>query len=159
MNAALNHISGSAICLSGGLLDSDHAKTAHGLIRDSKRFLIQAVIDSRFGGKEAGEILDGTNRDIPVCNTIQDFIDRGGQADYCIVGVATEGGSLPESMRSEIRSALTHKMSVINGLHEFLNDDPELRQAAEDGKVNIYDIRKPRPRKELSFWTGEIFDS
>jgi len=158
MNAALNHISGSAICLSDGYLDSDHAKTTHGLIRDSKRFRIQAVIDAKFGGKEAGEVLDGINRNIPVCNSIQDFIDRGGQAEYCIVGVATEGGFLPESMRPEIISALTNKMCVINGLHEFLNDDPELKQAAEDSTASIYDIRKPRPKKELSFWTGEIFD-
>ena len=92
MNPALKNISGSAICLSGGLLDSDHAKTTHGLIRGSSRFSIAAVIDKQFGGKDAGEVLDGLHRDIPVYSSVQDFIDRDGQAEYCIVGVATEGG-------------------------------------------------------------------
>jgi uncharacterized NAD-dependent epimerase/dehydratase family protein len=158
MNSALRNISGSAICLSGGLLDRDFAKTTHGLVRDSRRFSIEAVIDRRFGGKDAGELLDGIHRDIPVYNSVQDFIESAGVAEYCIVGVATEGGFLPETMRSEIKSALISGMSVINGLHEFLNDDPDLKQAAGDSKVTIYDIRKPRPKKELSFWTGEIFD-
>jgi len=158
MNAALNNINGSAICLSGGLLDSDHAKTTHGLIRGSTRFTIAAVIDKRFGGKDAGEVLDGQHRNIPVFDSVREFVKSNGTTEYCIVGVATEGGFLPESMRSEIISALTYGMCVINGLHEFLNDDPELKQAAEDGKVTIIDIRRPRPKKELSFWTGEIFD-
>ena len=159
MDVSLKNIRGSAICLSGGLLDSDHAKTTHGLIRDSRRFSIEAVIDKRFNGKDAGEVLDGINRNIPVLGSIEEFIRKNGKADYCIIGLATEGGFLPESMRPDIESALSHKMSVINGLHEFLNDDPQLRQAALANGATIYDIRKPRPKNELTFWTGRIMDS
>ena len=38
-------ISGKAIVLTNGLFDTKSAKTAHGLIRASKRFAIVAVID------------------------------------------------------------------------------------------------------------------
>jgi len=44
-------ISGKAIVLTNGLFDTKSAKTAHGLIRASKRFAIVAVIDKKFAGK------------------------------------------------------------------------------------------------------------
>jgi len=47
-------------------------------------------------------------------------------------------------------------MSVVNGLHEFLSDDPELSAAALRRGVSIRDVRKTRPRTELHFWSGEI---
>ena len=34
-------------------------------------------------------------------------------------------------------------MSVVNGLHEFLNDDPEFAAAAVLGGVEILDVRRP----------------
>jgi len=140
------------------MLDQNHAKTTHGLLRNPKRFMIQAVIDPKFGGKDAGEILDGINRNIPVYNSVQDFVNQGGKAEYCIIGVATEGGFLPPPMKADIISALKHNMSIINGLHEFLNDDRELKRLADENGVLIHDIRKPRPKSELAFWTGEIFN-
>ena len=44
-------ITGDAIVLTGGKFDSKSAKTAHGLIRGSKRFNIKSVIDENFYGK------------------------------------------------------------------------------------------------------------
>jgi len=41
------------------MLDTMNAKTAHGLLRGSERFEVLAVIDYKFAGKDAGELMDG----------------------------------------------------------------------------------------------------
>ena len=57
----------NAIVLTNGLLTSTDAKTAHGLIRGTERFTIIGVVDCEAtAGKDAGELLDGKNRNIPV---------------------------------------------------------------------------------------------
>ena len=57
----------NAIVLTDGLLMTSDAKTAHGLIRGTERFDIVAVVDCEAtAGKDAGELLDGKNRNIPV---------------------------------------------------------------------------------------------
>ena len=55
-----------AIVITDGVFDTNYAKTAHGLIRGSDRFDITAVIDKKFGGIDAGVLLDGKNRNIPI---------------------------------------------------------------------------------------------
>src|SRR3712207_8403024 len=49
---------------------SDLAKTSHGLIRGSSRYQIIGVIDEASAGRDAGEVLDGTPRNIPVFATL-----------------------------------------------------------------------------------------
>jgi len=67
-------MNGNAIIITGGLLDDIHAKTTHGLIRGTDRYNIVGVIDEIYGGKDAGEILDGVKRDIPVFATIDELV-------------------------------------------------------------------------------------
>ena len=63
----------NAIVITAGFLDSNSGKTAHGLIRGTDRFNILAVIDHKHAGKDAGEVLDGKKRNIPVYASIADF--------------------------------------------------------------------------------------
>ncbi|MFM7840151.1 MAG: DUF1611 domain-containing protein, partial [Chitinophagaceae bacterium] len=42
-------------------------------------------------------------------------------------------------------------------LHECLQDKPELVALAQTHRVTLMDIRKPKTREELHFWTGAIF--
>ena len=56
----------NAIIITAGYLDSNNGKTAHGLIRGTDRYNIIGVIDSKYPGKDAGEVLDGKKRNIPV---------------------------------------------------------------------------------------------
>ncbi|MFT7281326.1 MAG: putative NAD-dependent epimerase/dehydratase family protein, partial [Cyclobacteriaceae bacterium] len=60
------HISGKAVLITGGLLNSINAKTAHGLLRVSNRFEIIGVIDEKHAGKDAGIVVDGQELGIPV---------------------------------------------------------------------------------------------
>jgi uncharacterized NAD-dependent epimerase/dehydratase family protein len=147
-----------AIIVTNGYLDHGDGKTAHGLIRGSDRFNVIGVIDALLAGKDAGEVLDGEFRNIPVFPSIKAFAEHSVTgADYCIIGVALFGGRLPEDLKHILLEAMEHKMSIVNGLHQPLGDDPIFRDTADRNAVEILDIRKPAPFHQLPFWTGEIY--
>ena len=147
----------SAIIITGGSLDTLSAKTAHGLIRGTDRFDIRGVIDVNHAGKDAGEMLDGKNRNIPVYASIGDYARHSvSGAQYAIVGVATKGGIIPESLRGELKEALEHGYGLVNGLHEFISDIPELAALARQKGLEIVDVRRPKKFRDLHFWTGKI---
>ena len=101
-----------AIIVTNGLLATDNAKTAHGLIRESKRFEIVGVVDHVDAGKDAGEVLDGRRRNIPVFKTVTEAMHV--QPAYCIVGVATAGGVFPGDLIEEVKTAIQNKLSIVN---------------------------------------------
>jgi uncharacterized NAD-dependent epimerase/dehydratase family protein len=147
----------NAIVITGGKLDTISAKTAHGLIRGSDRFNIVGVIDSKQPGSDAGEVLDGRKRNIPVYASIADFAKKSPvPATYCIVGLATKGGVIPDSLRRELHEALDNGYALVNGLHEYISDIPELADLARKKGVDIIDVRKPKKFKDLHFWSGKI---
>ncbi len=49
-------------------------------------------------------------------------------------------------------------MDIINGLPEFFTEDDEFMEKARAFGVQIHDIRKPPPRKNLHLFTGSIFE-
>ena len=126
----------NAVILTAGLLEDIHAKTAHGLIRGSDRFKIVGVIDHNHASKDAGEVLDGVHRNIPVYGSIKEYRQEAEQpADFCIIGVATKGGVIPTEFRPVIREALQTRMGIISGMHEFVGDDPEFAELARQHEV------------------------
>lgn len=147
-----------ALVLTNGLLVSNDAKTAHGLIRGTERYTIVGVIDhAATAGKDAGEILDGKHRNIPVFESLAAAISQLKEIDFLIIGVATVGGVLPSDMNEIVKNALKNKISVVNGLHEYLSEKPEMVALAQENGVQLIDIRKPKTRKDLHFWTGDIY--
>ena len=146
-----------AVVFTNGLLDDDHAKTCHGILRGSRRFRAVSVLDHLAAGRDAGEVMDGKRLGVPVFASLDAFVAAGNALPtYFIVGVGFAGGRLPLSARPEIVSALQRGMTVVNGLHQLLGDDPELRAIAEAHGGSFLDIRRPRPVSELRYWTGEI---
>jgi uncharacterized NAD-dependent epimerase/dehydratase family protein len=145
-----------AIILTNGLLATDNAKTAHGLIRESNRFEITGVVDAVCAGRDAGEVLDGKYRNLPVFKTVSEALVV--QPAYCIVGVATPGGVFPGDLIEEVKQAIQHKLSVVNGLHDHLSERPDIKKMADENGVQLLDIRIPKKRKDLHFWTGKIFE-
>jgi uncharacterized NAD-dependent epimerase/dehydratase family protein len=144
-----------AIIITNGLLATDNAKTAHGLIRESERFEIVGVVDKMNAGKDAGEVLDGKHRNIPVFETIHEAMKT--TPSFCIVGVATAGGVFPGDLIEEVKAAIMSKLSIVNGLHDHLNERSDIRRMADEYRVELIDIRIPKKRKDLHFWTGRIF--
>ncbi|MDH5610453.1 MAG: DUF1611 domain-containing protein [Cyclobacteriaceae bacterium] len=150
------HISGTAVVITGGLLDSNSAKTAHGLIRVSDRFQIVGILDEKHAGKDAGEVLDGKNRNLPIEKDINDFIAKHGKPKYAIIGMATKGGILPKEFYPGIKMILSHGIHLVNGLHEPLAEIQEFKDVAYEFGDIIYDIRKSKPFRDLHFWTGKV---
>lgn len=140
------------------LFDSS-AKTAHGLIRGSDRFRILGVIDAAHAGKDAGEVIDGRTRGIPVWANLEEALQKSPEPiQYSIIGIAPKGGKLPPELKQVLEASLSNKISIINGLHEFITDMPEMVSLAGIHGATITDIRKPKDRNELHFWTGRIYE-
>ncbi len=145
-----------AILLTDGLLTTSDAKTAHGLIRGTDRYTIVGVVDAPTAGQDAGTVLDGHPRNIPIFATVDQALTLAEPIACAIVAVATVGGVLPPTMLTAIKRCLEHGLTIVNGLHEFLNDKPELVALAGQYGGRLIDVRRPKPRHELHFWTGEI---
>ena len=137
-----------------GALDG---KTANGLVRHSEKYKILSVIDSEKAGLDTGVILgDGANA-IPVCRDLADALWQAVDVpDYFIFGMAPSSGMLSTRERKLVLEAIGLGMNVVNGLHEFLNNDPEFAAASAANNVHILDVRKPRAKKDLRMFSGRI---
>jgi uncharacterized NAD-dependent epimerase/dehydratase family protein len=150
------HISGKAVLITGGLLETNNAKTAHGLMRHTDRFEVLGVIDEKHAGKDAGEIVDGRPNRVPVVGSINEFINQYEKPKYAIIGMATKGGVLPKDLYPSIKEILSLGIHLVNGLHEPLSEIDAFKEVAYEHGDIIYDIRKSKPFKELHFWTGKV---
>lgn len=147
----------SAIILTNGMLQTPFAKTTHGLVRGPSRFQILGVIDPPSAGNDAGVLLDGRSRGIPIFSSVSACLNELEQRpDYCIVGVATVGGVLPHAIREGLLEAASSGLSLVNGLHRLLADDEELVRVTRELGSRIIDMRRPRPFGELRFWSGDV---
>lgn len=148
----------NAIVLTNGMLADGSAKTAHGLIRGSDRFTLLGVIDQVHAGKDAGEVLDGKHRNIPVWPTLKAALTQPVKTDVCIVGIAPVGGKLPAELKLILEECIRNGISIISGLHDFISDMEDMVLLANRYHVTITDVRKPKSRNELHFWNGKIFE-
>lgn len=137
-----------ALILCDGFFGTSTGKTANGLVRHSRRYAIVGVVDRVHTGRDAGEVLDGVARGIPIVSSVREGVERG-KPDTLIIGVATFGGYVPQEFRPVVREAIEHGLNVAAGLHEYLSDDPEFASLAAEHGVRLVDVRKPRPLREL----------
>jgi uncharacterized NAD-dependent epimerase/dehydratase family protein len=150
-------MTGTAIVLANGLYRTPNGKTAHGLVRGSSRFRVLAVVDPTSAGADAGEVLDGIRRGIPVVASIAEALaSAAARPEYCVVGMATHGGRFTMELRGLLLEAVQAGLTIVNGLHDNAADDPEIAAAARQRGVDLIDLRKSRPKRELHFWHGEI---
>ena len=150
---------GTAVIYTHQHLHTPYAKTAHGLIRGSERYQILAVIDSLAAGGEAGTLLDGRPRNIPVVASLTDYLAQAAEPpDYLILGIAHAGGQIAPDWMPVIKDALRAGISVVSGMHAFLSEYAELVALAQQYRAQLIDVRKPKPREHLHFWTGAIHE-
>jgi len=151
---------GNAIVYCEGAFDSSYGKTAHGLVRFTRRYRVGAVVDSTVAGRDAGEFLDGRPSGIPIVSSIDGaqalMRTAGAPATHLVYGVAPDGGRLPETARLHLLEALRSGLNLDAGLHDFLSEDAEFAAVAREAGVTIRDVRRPPPRAELHEFTGKI---
>jgi uncharacterized NAD-dependent epimerase/dehydratase family protein len=149
----------TAVVYCEGLFGEQDGKTANGLVRHSERYEVLSVIDSTRSGADSGEYLDDVPNGIPVLASLVESIAHAGHVpDYLICGLAPADGLLSEEQRVVLLDGIARGMHVINGLHEFLNDDAEFVAAALIAGVTITDVRRPKDTRELHLFSGRIFD-
>ena len=147
----------TAIVYCEGNFGEIDGKTANGLIRHSEKYQILSVIDSEKAGLDSGVVLGDAPNGIPIFRNLAEAL---AQADnlpgFFIFGMAPSSGMLSTYERDLIIEAMGHGINIVNGLHEFLNDDPVFAAACLANNVTIVDIRKPRAKKDLRLFSGRI---
>lgn len=115
------------------------SKTAEGVLRYAKNPVV-AVIDSSQAGKSVKDIT-GIPMDVPIVASIQASLSH--KPDALLLGTAWHGGALPPQWRPDILRAIDSGLDIINGLHDFLADDPEIARAAQQKQAKLLDVRRP----------------
>jgi uncharacterized NAD-dependent epimerase/dehydratase family protein len=148
---------GNAIVYCQGAFNTTYGKTAHGLVRFTRRYRVLGVIDAAYAGQDAGQVLDGVASGIPLYADLDEALDRNeGRITHMVIGIAPDGGRLDAGARSCVAQALGLGLNVDSGLHEFLSEDPELSALARTHGAVIRDVRKPPSRGKLHFFSGRI---
>ena len=155
-------LDGNAIVFCDGAFTSTYGKTAHGLVRRTRRYRVTAVVDPTVAGRDAGEVLDGVPNGIPLVADLDHALavsrDAGFPATHFVIGIAPDGGRLSPPIRDAIGEAIAAGLHVDAGLHDFLNDDRSIARQATARGVRLRDVRATPPRGDLHAWTGKIGD-
>ena len=151
---------GNAIVYCEGNFKTTNGKTAHGLVRRTRRYRVLSVVDSTCAGQDAGVVMGDGELGVPVTASVEESValarDTEHPATHLVVGLAPEGGRLEASAREDLKKALTLGLNIDCGLHDFLTEDPEMSALAEAQNLVIRDIRKPPHRNDLHFFSGKI---
>jgi uncharacterized NAD-dependent epimerase/dehydratase family protein len=115
------------------------SKTANAVIRYLPDRVV-AVLDRARVGETAQSVL-GFGGEIPVVATVREGLDCG--ANAVLIGIAPQGGQLPEEWRAWLLEALDAGCDIVSGLHTFLADDLVLAQRARERGCTITDARRP----------------
>ncbi|UBF27041.1 DUF1611 domain-containing protein [Kovacikia minuta CCNUW1] len=125
-----------------------HGKTGLAMLRYSDANIV-AVIDRECDGGSLPE-LTKIPRQVPIVASAEAALKY--HPDVLAIGIAMLGGALPEDWRRDVRDALRAGVSIANGLHARLNDDPEFKALLKPGQW-IWDVREEPPN--LPVGTGQ----
>lgn len=120
-------------------LGKESSKTAEGVLRYAQNPVV-AVIDKSQAGKTVRQVTRIPS-DAPVVDSIQAALQYKPEA--LLLGTAWSGGELPEQWKPDIIEAISNGMDIINGLHDFLADDPKVAAAAKQYGRKLIDVRRP----------------
>lgn len=151
---------GNALVYCEGAFGTPYGKTAHGLVRRTRRYRVLSIIDSRHAGSDAGQVLDGQTRGILIHKDLPSAVEIASKSEHpathFVYGVAPDGGRLTPEHRTAVIQAVQAGLNVDSGLHEFLTEDQEISDLAVKHHVCLRDVRKTPPRNALHFFSGKI---
>jgi uncharacterized NAD-dependent epimerase/dehydratase family protein len=130
------------------------SKTANSVIRYLPERTV-GVLDRRQAGKTVQQVL-GFGGSIPIVQSMQEGVAL--RPDAVLVGIAPQGGRLPDEWRSWLAEALDAGCDLWSGLHTFLGDDPVLAAKARANKSKIFDLRKPPPDLPVASGAAKAVD-
>lgn len=129
------------VVLTEGNTEPTAGKTASALLRYRSSEVV-ALIDSTQAGKNLMELM-GAGGGIPIVASLTEALPL--QPDSLVIGITPAGGKLPVSWRKIIIQAIKNGLTIVSGLHTFLNEDPEFSKLARKHAVVLIDLRQPPP--------------
>ena len=114
-------------------------KTGNMLIRYRPDEVVAVIDREKVGNSCEKEI--GVGGDTPILANFNAALPY--KPDTLVIGNATQGGFITEEYRDEIANAINAGCDVISGMHQFLNDDDDLKSRAEERGVKLIDLRRP----------------
>src|SRR5271166_5928360 len=120
-----------AILTEGQLVDR-RAKTAHGVIQYG-RDEIAAVIDSRYAGRDVADVLPRLHRSAPIVASLRESLAY--RPTSLLLGVANQGGFIPDDFRPHILAAIDAGLEIVSGLHQLLRDRSEFVATGQTGTL------------------------
>ncbi len=136
-----------ALLLHGGI-KGDRGKTGLSLLRYSPSPTV-VVIDRDAVGESLAAltgISSGVNSQAPIVESVAAALAY--EPDILVIGLAPSGGAFPEAWRQELKEAIEAGLSVVNGLHTPLAQDPELAALLQPGQW-IWDVRQEPKNLEV----------
>src|SRR5579862_7686673 len=110
------------------------------------------VIDRAHAGQSLSE-LTGIQCDAPIVATVREALPY--RPDTLVPAIAPPGGALPVEWWADVKEALGAGLSLVNGLHRPLAQDPDLAPLLRPDRW-IWDIRQEPP--DLENGTGRAAD-
>lgn len=114
-------------------------KTGNMLIRYRPDEVVAVIDKDKVGSDCEKEI--GVGGNTPVLANFNDSLVL--KPNTLVIGNATQGGFITEEYRTEIINAINAGCDVISGMHQFLNDDEDLKKLAHQKGVSLVDLRMP----------------
>lgn len=130
--AAIGQLQPPCLIYFGDVGDLGHAKTGLGLIQWRPEYCMGQM---RIPGCQ----VDGGLRDM----SIDDAVAAGVKS--LVIGVAPEGGNIPEAWRGDLARAALAGLDIVSGMHARLSDVPEIAAAAREAGARLIDVRTPPP--------------
>jgi uncharacterized NAD-dependent epimerase/dehydratase family protein len=144
----------SWLVLTDGYLTTREAKTAHGVLRYSEEG-VSCVLDRDYSGQDLSEVMPELQRNAPIVSSVDEALSLGPTS--LLLGVATPGGWIPGHWRAWVIEGIRAGLEIVNGLHGFLEDDPELVALAKQHGARLWDVRQPPP--EIPLCSGKAVDA
>ena len=124
-------------------LGYDGGKMGYGVMRFIQNPIV-AIVDSNHAGKVVSQACNQPF-DYPVVGTVDEAAESG--AEVLVLGIAPTGGRFPQEWSVPIQRALVLGLSIINGLHDNLNN--QFEHLLRNGQW-IWDVRQSTFTPEIA---------
>ena len=127
-----------------GHIHSEYGKMGMGVLRYLENKIV-CVIDSKFSNSNIKDHYPNL-KPVPIVNDLESAVQL--EAEVLILGIAPSGGKVPSDWYPIIKLALSKGLSIINGLHDLLEN--RFKNLITKKNQWIWDVRVPNfvPRDE-----------
>ncbi len=127
-----------------GHIYSEYGKMGMGVLRYLENKIV-CVIDSKFSNSNIKDHYPNL-KPVPIVNNLESAIQL--KAEVLILGIAPSGGKVPSDWYPIIKLALSKGLSIINGLHDLLEN--RFRNLITKKNQWIWDVRVPNFVPEIA---------